>query len=166
MIELAVENRNRHGLSSDQLSFVCDDYESMTAQNEFDCAIFFDSLHHADNEASAIRAAYSALKPGGILITHEPGKGHSTSPHSIAAMEQYGVNERDMPPHLIIKHGLEAGFQEYRVLPIPPDLLNAFYERRYEKPWFSRQGFNVMRRVWRMIYSPVLTNSSIVVLTK
>jgi len=166
MIKLATENRDRHGLSAEQLSFVCADYERITVSEQFDCAIFFDSLHHADDERAAIKAAYGALKPGGILITHEPGEGHSTNPHSIAAMEQFGVNERDMPPHLIIKHGKEIGFRERRILPIPPDLFNIFYERRYERSRVSLQAFNVMRRMWRIIYSPVMKNSSIVVLTK
>ncbi|WP_334185897.1 class I SAM-dependent methyltransferase [Novosphingobium sp.] len=165
MIELAVENRDRHGLTSEHLDFLCNDYEAIEGTADYDCAVFFDSLHHADDEGAAIRSAYAALKPGGILLTHEPGEGHSTNPHSIAAMEQYGVNERDMPPSLIIERGMQAGFSSFRVLPMPAELLHVFFERHYNK-WYSIEAFNAMKRLFRMLYKPKLSASSIVVLTK
>jgi 2-polyprenyl-3-methyl-5-hydroxy-6-metoxy-1,4-benzoquinol methylase len=166
MIDLAIENRARHGLTDEQLTFICGDFEAIAGSADYDCAIFFDSLHHAEDEALAIRSAFDALKPGGILITHEPGEGHSTNPHSIAAMEAFGVNERDMPPSLIIKRGIEAGFRGYRVLPMPADLIQVFYERTYPEGWLSNRGFVVMRRLFRMLFAPRKTISSIVLLTK
>lgn len=165
MIELAIENRTRHGLTSEQLDFLCKDYESIEGTADYDCAVFFDSLHHADDERAAIHSAYAALKPGGILLTHEPGVGHSTNPHSIAAMEQYGVNERDMPPSLIVERGMQAGFSSFRVLPMPSELLHVLFEKRYKR-WFSLEGFYVMRRLFRMLYRPKMSASSIVILTK
>ena len=117
MIELARENAARHRL--DNLRFVVSDYEEMAFDGEFDCAVFYDSLHHSVDEKSAIRAAYRALKPGGVLMTIEPGAGHSRSPDAIAAMKKYNVTERDMPPRLIIQAGKAAGFRSHRTMPNP-----------------------------------------------
>lgn len=169
MIDLAHENRARHGLAPEQLDFICGDYESQVGDEQYDCAVFFDSLHHADDEALAIRSAYAALKPGGVLLTHEPGEGHSTSPHSIAAMEQYGVNERDMPPSLIVQRGMEAGFSSFRVLPMPHEILEIFYgERKKSSHWFTRhrRRRRMFRRLDKLLFEPNMAASSIVLLTK
>src|SRR3954462_3184773 len=85
MIELAEQNRRAQ--AAGHVRFMRGDYEGLKFANEFDAVIFYDSLHHSDSEEDAIAAAYRALKPGGILLTHEPGEGHSKSPDSIAAMQ-------------------------------------------------------------------------------
>jgi SAM-dependent methyltransferase len=166
MIDLANENLALNALEG-KLSFVCSDFEALDFEERFDAAIFFDSLHHSDDEGLAIRSVYRALKPGGILITHEPGEGHSTNPHSIEAMEKYGVNERDMPPSLIMQRGREAGFTGFRVLPMPHDLYDIFYtEREYPKRWFSKRRYRIIRRVMKMLFDPDVGASSITVMTK
>jgi SAM-dependent methyltransferase len=128
MLALAEQNKNRY--QAHNLHFVLSDYEGLSFQEEFDCAVFFDSLHHCDDESLALKSVYRALKPGGILITHEPGVGHSVNPHSIKAMEMYGVNERDMPPSLIIKRGHEIGFSKFHVFPMFHQIQNTFYNPR------------------------------------
>jgi SAM-dependent methyltransferase len=166
MIDLARENAARHGLD-DRLDFVCGDFEQIGDHGQFDAAIFFDSLHHAEDEALAIRAAWAALKPGGLLITHEPGEGHATHPDSIEAMRLYGVTERDMPPHLIIARGREAGFTQYRVLPLPQYLHHLFYEdNRYLRQRLSQRYWRRVGRILRLIFRPDLRRGAIVVLTK
>lgn len=166
MITLARENGALNGVE-ERLSFVCADFESLGFDGRFDAALFFDSLHHADDEALAIASVYRALKPGGVLITHEPGDGHSTNPQSIAAMAHYGVNERDMPPRLIVQRGREAGFTAFRVLPMPQDLFDIFYAERGETPsLFSKQRWKIVRRVLKMLFDPDIRASSIVVMTK
>lgn len=167
MIDLAIENRDRHDLSPDQLDFICGDYEALAdADGGYDCAIFFDSLHHSDDEGKAIRSAFDALKPGGILLTHEPGEGHAMNPFSIAAIEQFGVNERDMPPELIVQRGLEAGFKSYRVLPMPADLFHIFYEARFPRRRFSKARLKIIRRLHDIIFKPNMKNGAIVLLQK
>ena len=115
MIHYATVNRDREQLEN--LNFVVSDYESMTGSNEFDCAVFFDALHHAEDEVQALQRVYQALKPGGICVTSEPGVGHARSPASIAAMQQYNVTERDMPPGKIIRAGKGVGFKSMRIYP-------------------------------------------------
>lgn len=167
MIALAMDNRARNGLSAEQLDLLCSDFENLDLQEQYDAAIFFDCLHHADDEELAIRSAYNALKPGGILITHEPGEGHSINPHTIAVTEQYGVNERDMPPSLIVKCGLAAGFSHFRVLPMHAELFNVFYaDDLYRGRRKLKWKYRLVRRVLRMLFRPNMAAGSIVVLTK
>lgn len=111
-IKLARKNFQR-----DNLSFVCSDYEGFGLKNKFDVAVFFDCLHHAENIEAALTAVHAALKSGGQVIISEPGKGHSKSEHSKAAMEKYGVTEEDMPPKKVIRYAKKAGFRSWEVYP-------------------------------------------------
>jgi ubiquinone/menaquinone biosynthesis C-methylase UbiE len=128
MIQAAEMLRDAEHLGN--LNFVRGDYETLSFDQEFDCAVFFDSLHHCTDEAAALAGVFRALKPGGILITHEPGAGHSTQPESVSARERFGVNERDMPPSLIIASAFKAGFTEYEHYPIPSSVLRQMYVRK------------------------------------
>lgn len=125
MIELANENKRRSGL--ERLDFVVADYEALDYRDEFDCAVFFDALHHAEDETAALSSVFRALKPGGMLITHEPGEGHAAHPTSIDAMQRFGVTERDMPPRHIMRVAREIGFRGARCYPLPDDLFRTSY---------------------------------------
>lgn len=148
------------------LSFVCSDYEEATPDELFDAVIFFDCLHHAENERAALSSAYRALKPGGIVITHEPGEGHSIAPGSIEAMELYGVSERDMPPHLIIAHGKDIGFRSSRIFPMQADLLQMIYREPVPTRWMSKAARYRAKTMLRWAFNPSDRLSAIVVLTK
>ena len=56
------------------VKFIASDYESMGYKNEFDCAVFFDSLHHAEDEVAALKSVYKALKSGGKLVCRSLGR--------------------------------------------------------------------------------------------
>lgn len=105
------------------------DYNNLTALGNFDVAIFIDSLHHADNIEEVLKSVKKVLKKGGICIICEPGKGHSKSPDAIEAMEKYGVNEKDLPPNITIKHAKSAGFVTYKLYSHPAKLQKANYKR-------------------------------------
>ena len=111
MIALAGQNRDR--LEADSASFEIGDYESMPHRSAFDAVLFYDALHHAEDERAALLAAFAALKPDGVCLTVEPGEGHAAvSEH---AVRTFGVTEKDMPPHHIIAIGRAVGFREFRV---------------------------------------------------
>jgi len=57
-----------------------------------------------------IKNTFAALNDGGILVTVEPGAGHSTTEDSIAVMRKYGTTEKDMPWSLQQKLMRQAGF--------------------------------------------------------
>lgn len=116
MVDLARVNAARYDVS---LEVVVSDFESLPFENQFDAVIFYDCLHHAEDEVLALRSAYRALKAGGICITLEPGSGHAKSAVSIQAMKDLGVTERDMPPKLIISAARKVGFSSAQVFARP-----------------------------------------------
>lgn len=109
MVELMERNKEKYGI--DNMKSVIDDYEFLQFKDEFDCAVFYDCLHHAEDEYKALLSAYNSLKSGGILITAEPGTGHAASPDAVRAMADFGVTEKDMPPRKIIEIARTIGFR-------------------------------------------------------
>jgi|JI10StandDraft_1071094.scaffolds.fasta_scaffold238140_2 SAM-dependent methyltransferase len=126
----AIDAAQKEFASLKTLSFKTGDYDELLYENEFDAVIFFDSLHHAEDENIALAAAYRALKPGGRLVACEPGVGHSKTPKSIEAMEHYGVNERDMPPKYLRPRLSAAGFTGLQTYAYPAIAHRALYVTR------------------------------------
>lgn len=110
MIECANESRQNEPPGTLNLTYCIYDYENLPFESSFDVVLFFDALHHAENETAALAASWRALRPGGICVTSEPGEGHSHTPASVQAVERLNVNEKDMPPCLIRRMGHELGF--------------------------------------------------------
>ena len=114
--ELAVEE------NLPKVTFQLGDYETAVEANSYDYVLFYDALHHAEDEATAIQVACNALKTGGAMFAFEPGTGHHHSDRSQHAIKEYGVHEKDMPPSHIWKLGRKAGFTRKLVLPTPHEL--------------------------------------------
>jgi 2-polyprenyl-3-methyl-5-hydroxy-6-metoxy-1,4-benzoquinol methylase len=125
MIRYARLNAERYDVPNAR--FVAMDYEATTFDNEFDCAVFYDSLHHAVDPESAVQMVYKALKPNGICITSEPGAGHSHRGRATA--EQFGVTEQSMPPRKVISLGKKVGFRAFEIYPHAQQLHSALYRR-------------------------------------
>jgi SAM-dependent methyltransferase len=119
MVELQALNAQRYGVTLEAM-VVCD-FEHLPFVAEFDAVVFYDCLHHSDDEVMALRGAYTALKAGGVCITLEPGRGHHASGTSIKARETLGTTERDMPPSLIVTGGRTVGFGSHAVYDRPTD---------------------------------------------
>lgn len=147
MISYANINREKEELKN--ISFIVGDYENMSFENEFDCVIFFDSLHHAADEKKAIFMAYKALKCGGRCIISEPGYGHEKSPKSIEAVKKYNVTEKSMLPKHIIKIGEDVGFKKYSIYPHSRDMNKIVYgkiDKINKIKYFQRVfGLNLFR---------------------
>ena len=117
MIALQRENQKRFNVDLDD-SVVCD-FEDLPFVEEFDIVVFYDCLHHSDDEVVALREAYKSLKPGGICVTLEPGRGHSKTDASLAAIETMGTTERDMPPSVITRAAKKVGFSSHQIVDRP-----------------------------------------------
>ena len=94
-----------------QVDFRVADYEALSYEAEFNAVVFYDSLHHAEDELLCLEKAYAALRPGGLCICYEPGEGHAESTKSKEAVQRFGVNEKDMPPRRIMELGEQVGFE-------------------------------------------------------
>ncbi len=127
----------------EKLDFLVSDYEDLQFNEEFDAAVFFDSLHHSEDEYLAVKMAYKSLKQNGVCITSEPGKGHSKQKTSINAMKKFNVTEKDMPPWKIIKLAKKAGFKRYKVFPHQFFLSKGIYNNliRTDKSIFLKPRF-------------------------
>jgi SAM-dependent methyltransferase len=142
MILFAERNRERY--AAENLELVVGDYEALSGLEPFDCAVFYDSLHHAADERAALAAVYRALRTGGVLITHEPGSGHSTSAGAIHAMRTYGVTEKDMPPAHIKRLCIEIGYSRFEFVPEPGRVIRYAYgvdtktQQRKKRSWLRR----------------------------
>jgi len=106
-----------------KLQFEVHDYENSLDFGLFDAVVIYDALHHAIDEARVIFNAFHALKPNGVFITLEPGRGHSMTPESLEAMKQFGTTEKDMEYSHQAKLMSEVGFgsirQYFRLTQLP-----------------------------------------------
>ncbi len=92
------------------LRFIVHDWDSPMSCGPFDVAIIYDALHHATDVLAALRCAHASLRPGGLLITAEPGAGHETNAAQVSA--QFGTTEKDMPFAVQQEYMLRAGFRD------------------------------------------------------
>lgn len=144
MIDAAEESASEAELSN--LRFLTCDYENLDMEEEFDCAVFYHSLHHAEDEVAALRSVYRALRPGGVCVTCEPGDGHAEAEASRRAVELFGTTEKDMPPRHILRIGREIGFREGHAFP----LLTANFLKNYDWSGDRRKPVPVQRQWWRL----------------
>jgi 2-polyprenyl-3-methyl-5-hydroxy-6-metoxy-1,4-benzoquinol methylase len=117
-----------------QLRFLTADYEEFDGGGEFDAVVFYDALHHAVDEAAALRCAWRALKPQGVCIASEPGSGHGRSPDAVAAVRKYNVTEKAMSPAKVSRLGSRAGFRTCQVYPHAFRMQREIFPRRQHKP--------------------------------
>jgi SAM-dependent methyltransferase len=156
------------------LQFQVGDYEEMEFAEEFDAVVFFASLHHAMDEEEALGRVHRALRPQGVCITCEPGRGHSQTAAAREAVDCYGVTEKDMPPARIMELGKKVGFQRCRLVPEPLDCSlvvasiasppGSFFKRLVESSTFASHLL-WLRRLWRF-RRELPYHSGIVVLEK
>ncbi|MBD3338922.1 MAG: methyltransferase domain-containing protein [Candidatus Lokiarchaeota archaeon] len=141
-IKLANINKKRHNLPN--LKFQEKNAEKMQFNSEFDCVTFIDSLHHCINIKKVLMNAYDSLKKEGICILSEPGLFHSKSPNSIKAMKEYGVLEKEIPPHLSKKIGKKIGFKNIKVYSRAKYLNFCLYTSNQNLP-----NFKIIRKLFR-----------------
>lgn len=114
------------------LRFVAHDFDEAVPDElgRFDAAVFFDTLHHAEDERRPLAAAREALKVGGVCVACEPGTGHAASVSSLHAVRTFGVRERDMTPAQIVTAARVVGFARATVHPHPHEIFRHLYQPR------------------------------------
>ena len=96
----------------------------------YDVAVFFDSLHHSIDERHPLGLAFDALRPGGVCVVCEPGRGHADADTSLAATAGHGVTERDMTPRMVRAAAQSVGFRHVEVYPHPQRFIVPAYRPR------------------------------------
>jgi SAM-dependent methyltransferase len=146
MIRYANGLKQHGGITN--VRFVVGDYETFRPEGEFDCAVFYDALHHALDEEAALRMVHQALKPGGVCVTAEPGEGHAQAPHSLRAVAQFHVTERDMPPWKIRAAGKKVGFRRFQTFPHAYHLQEAAYPGKFRGKPVKKTNWLGRLKVW------------------
>jgi 2-polyprenyl-3-methyl-5-hydroxy-6-metoxy-1,4-benzoquinol methylase len=126
----AIDTARKHYKDMSNVRFELADFDELDFSDEFDAAVFIDSLHHTDAVKVTLQAAFKALKSGGMLIACEPGKGHSKHPNSVEAVKQYGVTERDMSPRIMGRALKQAGFTSIKSYAHPSLMHWVLYKKR------------------------------------
>lgn len=106
-------------LQSGPARAVAGDLERLPFRNaSFDKAICLNALHHVPRMDAALQEVSRVLRPTGMAVFSEPGKGHAHEPASVAAMRDYGVLEQDViiPDFMAACH--EAGFADVCIKPL------------------------------------------------
>jgi len=126
------------------LSFEVHDFDApFDNHGQFDVAVFFDALHHSVDESHPLRLAFEALRPGGVCVVCEPGRGHAVAESSRKATENHGVTERDMTPAMIIGAARQAGFRSFEVYPHPQRFAVPAYRHRPTGGWSKQRILSV-----------------------
>jgi len=87
--------------------------------SRFDAAVFYDTMHHFDNELETLQVVRRTLVPGGQLYIHEgvkPPPGSEAERNLVAEMERYGTLESPFDPEYLLQVVEEAGFVDVRRL--------------------------------------------------
>ncbi|MCK5707730.1 MAG: class I SAM-dependent methyltransferase [Candidatus Aureabacteria bacterium] len=132
-------------------SWVCtgDMAEIPLCDNSVDAVICYAALHHVPNWQQVLSEVHRVLRPGGVFVMQEPGRGHSKRGESIMQMEQFGVLEQELPPRLLVRACREAGFTRTIVRPVaelshdltrifPPEPFTGKAPRVFMVKWLRR----------------------------
>ena len=76
-----------------------------------DRIVSFDAFHHVFDQERTLREMERVLRPGGIIVFHEPGPHHSLTPTAQSEMRDYDVIENDIDLRRIWGIAERLGFE-------------------------------------------------------
>lgn len=135
MIKNANINKKQSGLTN--INFKVENVEQLNSNSKFDCVLFIDSLHHCNDLKKVLTNSYNALRNGGVCIISEPGLFHSKSPHTIRAVKEFGILEKELSPKLTKKIGRKVNFKKIKIYPRAEYLNFALYTKIENLPQFN-----------------------------
>ena len=92
-----------------------------------DRIVLYDAFHHIPNQRELLTEMHRILVPDGIVAMSEPGRGHASSPTSVAETVNWGVLENELVVEDLAALAEAVGFREVTVLAEGPT-------RRFELP--------------------------------
>ena len=115
------------------------------ADASVDRIVLYDAFHHIPNHERLLREMRRVLRPDGIVAMSEPGRGHSTSPPSVAETASTGVLEQELVLEDIAEQGIAAGFAAVHVIADTQSPI-AEIDARQLRSFMGGRGF---ARYWR-----------------
>ena len=113
-----------------------------------DRVVVYDAFHHVPNQREVLSEMYRVLAPDGVAAMSEPGKGHASSPTSIAETAGTGVLENELVIEDVGALAEDVGFGAVNVLAEGP-------ARRYEIPVRELGRFKGGQGVSQILVEPV-----------
>ena len=92
-----------------------------------DRVVLYDAFHHIPNQRELLAEMHRILVPEGIVAMSEPGRGHASSPTSVAETLRWGVLENELVIEDLAALAEAVGFREVNVLAEGPT-------KRFELP--------------------------------
>jgi SAM-dependent methyltransferase len=90
---------------------VCGDAEALPFRaGTFDRVLCLNAMHHFPDLPSALREIARVLRRDGRAVFSEPGAGHAGQPHSVRAVQDFGVREADIDAAEFLDQCRAAGF--------------------------------------------------------
>lgn len=110
-----------------------------------DRIVLYDAFHHIPNQERLLREMRRVLRRDGIVAMSEPGRGHATSPPSVAETASTGVLEQELVLEDIAERAIAAGFTAVHVI-ADTQVPLAEVDARQLRSFMGGRGF---ARYWR-----------------
>jgi ubiquinone/menaquinone biosynthesis C-methylase UbiE len=92
------------------------DLESLPFRSgSFQKAVCLSAIHHVPDIPKAVAEIARVLDDTGVAFFSEPGRGHAEAPHSVSAMQDFGVLEQDILIADFSRWCRDAGFRTVEV---------------------------------------------------
>jgi len=121
-----------------------------------DKAICLNAFHHLPHPEPALAELHRVLRPAGTVVFSEPGVGHAEQPHSVKAVSEYGVLERDVRVGELLRQCLGAGFTDARVKPLVYTVPWFDLDLETWRAWDARAGVKRPRRALQKMWYALL----------
>jgi ubiquinone/menaquinone biosynthesis C-methylase UbiE len=128
---------------------VAGDMEHLPFRNgAFNKACCLNAFHHVPNMPAALVEIRRVLSDTGVVFFSEPGVGHASHPTSLAAVRNYGVQEKEILIQEFMAACKTAGFADVRLHPIS-NIVPLFALNQNE--WLQWRGFTASKRPFRAL---------------
>jgi len=123
------------------------------ADASIDYAVCLNALHHVPDAAAAVGEVHRVLRRGGRVVFSEPGRGHADQAATQTATGEWGVQERELPPDVLLDACHRAGFSRVMLTPLTAALpwyeVDAQRWRQWHRHAGTRRPLRALGRIAR-----------------
>jgi ubiquinone/menaquinone biosynthesis C-methylase UbiE len=125
----------------------------------FDKAVCLNAFHHVPDGRKALAEVRRVLRPGGLVLFSEPGRGHADAESSVVATGECGVLEQEVIVAPFLESCAAAGFVDVRLKPVAYAV--PWYEAdlarwtRWERAASTTRPVRALAKLWRAVLEGV-----------